>query len=608
MDIVTYKMAQKYADKVAVGFSSVEIDGLDIIFILNNGKTATVTIPAPEDGHDGVDGQDGYTPIKGTDYWTSEDIAGIEDYCNDYINEQIADLEEQEEDSKNNQLYGSESGTSIDLNDSADSRIKSIELFGRSKQYTTTGAQLFNKNTVTVNKRLSTSAGNMYNENGYNVSNFIEVEPNTQYTLFTTVKSYIAEYSIAKGFIKGYEEWNSASEPLTIITSENTHFIKFDYRNTDTTVQFQKGNISLPYEEFTGGQASPSANWSQEIKSTGDNGYIIEKFVNKNVFGFNKSFETSMNGLRIKCTDNENISFKGTATSDYINTIELTLNSPLKANIEYYASAISNIQSPTRFKIWGYDKNHTLIVNQILNGKFTPSKDVVSIALVIENMTVGTTYDIEGKFQIEDGSVKTDYESHQEQVYTIPCQQSMRSIGDVKDTFVKVNGVWYERHKIGKYAFNGNEDFFINNNLSNENYKTFYMYYNSMVNNSKLICNRFIYGNNRGNGNCIIAPYLKELDISIDASIASNIEELKTFLRNNQTYMLYELITPNDLPCTQTQTTALEAIRRARTYKNITYIYSEDEIPAEMDLTYYKDTETIINDLITRLEVLESEV
>ena len=518
------------------------------ISITDKNGTTSAEIRNGQDGTNGTDGQDGYTPVRGVDYWTDEDITGIENHCDDYADEIIADLEEQVEDLQKNQLIEPASGTSINLSNSADSRVKSIELFGRSEQYTTTGAQLFNKNTVTVNKRLSTSAGNMYNENGYNVSNFIEVEPNTQYTLFTNVKSYIAEYSIAKGFIKGYEEWNSASEPLTtIITSENTHFIKFDYRNTDTTVQFQKGNISLPYEEFTGGQASPSANWSQEIKSTGDNGYIIEKFVNKNVFGFNKSFETSMNGLRIKCTDNENISFKGTATSNYLNTIELTLNSPLKANIEYYASAISNIQSPTRFKIWGYDKNHTLIVNQILNGKFTPSKDVVSITLVIENMTVGTTYDIEGKFQIEDGSVKTDYESHQEQVYTIPCQQSMRSIGDVKDTFVKINGNWIERHYISRIlSYNGEE---------------------------------------------------------ITTAYMSTTGELSTGATVD-----YVLETPLDLPCTQTQTTALEAIQRARTYKNITYIYSEDEIPAEMDLTYYKDTETIINDLITRLEALESEV
>lgn len=54
MDIVTYKLSQKYADKVAAGFSSVTVDGLDIIFTLNDGKTATVTVPAPKDGEDGI--------------------------------------------------------------------------------------------------------------------------------------------------------------------------------------------------------------------------------------------------------------------------------------------------------------------------------------------------------------------------------------------------------------------------------------------------------------------------------------------------------------------------------------------------------------------------
>lgn len=106
MDIVTYKLAQKYANKVAAGFSSVTVDGLDIIFTLNDGKTATITVPYPkgekgddgesayqiwldegnvgteqdfldslkgENGTDGHDGQDGHTPVKGTDYWTTQD-------------------------------------------------------------------------------------------------------------------------------------------------------------------------------------------------------------------------------------------------------------------------------------------------------------------------------------------------------------------------------------------------------------------------------------------------------------------------------------------------------------------------------------------------------
>ena len=42
------------------------------------------------DGKDGTNGQDGYTPVRGTDYWTAQDIAAIEQYCDDYIDEHIA--------------------------------------------------------------------------------------------------------------------------------------------------------------------------------------------------------------------------------------------------------------------------------------------------------------------------------------------------------------------------------------------------------------------------------------------------------------------------------------------------------------------------------------
>ena len=34
-------------------------------------------------------GEDGYTPVKGTDYWTAEDIAEIKTYCKNYIDNEI---------------------------------------------------------------------------------------------------------------------------------------------------------------------------------------------------------------------------------------------------------------------------------------------------------------------------------------------------------------------------------------------------------------------------------------------------------------------------------------------------------------------------------------
>jgi hypothetical protein len=45
-----------------------------------------------KDGKDGTNGQDGYTPQRGTDYWTNADIASIEQYCANYIDTNITQV------------------------------------------------------------------------------------------------------------------------------------------------------------------------------------------------------------------------------------------------------------------------------------------------------------------------------------------------------------------------------------------------------------------------------------------------------------------------------------------------------------------------------------
>ena len=54
MDITTLSLAKKYTNKVAAGFSNVQVDGSNLIFTLNDGTTATMTIPTPENGSDGI--------------------------------------------------------------------------------------------------------------------------------------------------------------------------------------------------------------------------------------------------------------------------------------------------------------------------------------------------------------------------------------------------------------------------------------------------------------------------------------------------------------------------------------------------------------------------
>lgn len=118
MDIITLALAKKFATKVAAGFSNVEVDGLDIIFTLNDGSQVTLTVPEPADGVSVVDMNidddgslictmsDGTTidaggvpfvkPERGVDYWTPEDQAAITKYIDDTTsNAFAAELDEE---------------------------------------------------------------------------------------------------------------------------------------------------------------------------------------------------------------------------------------------------------------------------------------------------------------------------------------------------------------------------------------------------------------------------------------------------------------------------------------------------------------------------------
>lgn len=122
MDIITLALAKKFASQVAAGFSNVEVDGLNIIFTLNDGSHATVTVPEPADGVSVVDleiDNDGsllctmsdgsiidaggvpfVKPERGVDYWTEADKAAMKSY----IDESMSNAFYVEQDNEHNTL------------------------------------------------------------------------------------------------------------------------------------------------------------------------------------------------------------------------------------------------------------------------------------------------------------------------------------------------------------------------------------------------------------------------------------------------------------------------------------------------------------------------
>jgi len=73
-----------------------DIDGTRTISLLNgqdgaDGQDGAQGVQGVQ-GIPGEDGEDGYTPVRGTDYWTSTDIAAMESYCANYIDENITQV------------------------------------------------------------------------------------------------------------------------------------------------------------------------------------------------------------------------------------------------------------------------------------------------------------------------------------------------------------------------------------------------------------------------------------------------------------------------------------------------------------------------------------
>lgn len=184
----------------------------------------------------------------------------------------------------------------------------------------------------------------------------------------------------------------------------------------------------------------------------------------------------------------------------------------------------------------------------------------------------------------------------QSQEFTIPCQQPMRSIGNVRDEFVKQDGIWYEKHNLRQRILNGNE------NWISQTQTGFYRYglSDSVINNETSYASQIIIKsdsfkgitfndrNSDTNETIYAVSNGQQHNLFINTKTYTSLNDFKNWLTGNNIEVIYLLNQPNYIECTQEQTEALESIIRAYTYEPITNINSTDETPAYLNITYYK--------------------
>lgn len=206
--------------------------------------------------------------------------------------------------------------------------------------------------------------------------------------------------------------------------------------------------------------------------------------------------------------------------------------------------------------------------------------------------------------QIEEGPATT-YEEHEEQSYIIPTQQTLKAIGDIRDTFIKINGKWYERHNITRKILDGTENWMLIDNNSRfaikiTEQKAKIDIKDSNNNLTDCLSNRFMSStqlNIAKVDNGIAFSQWADTQYLYLSKIKDSIDELKKYLAENETYVDYPLETPIDIECTSEQSAVLEKLNNARTYKNITNLYSTNEVSAILSLDYAKDLEILLNNV-----------
>lgn len=244
----------------------------------------------------------------------------------------------------------------------------------------------------------------------------------------------------------------------------------------------------------------------------------------------------------------------------------------------------------------------TLQINRdTLSNKITTDKNIIKYNIGFSGVTSGETYNEIIYLQLEKGSTATEYTEHQSSRYIIPTQQPLKAIGEVKDRFVKKDGIWYEEHKIGRYIFTGNENWMKNDSWTNQNAFFGTVNWNpklvdGFVTIANLICSHLtivtphkvsiMSGSaiGQGAGNTI---YISMEGVTTSAELKAKLSEL--YNAGTPVIVDYVLAEPLLILCTVEQVEVLESFY---TYKNITNI-SSDSI-GELEVFYYKDLETLL--------------
>ena len=209
----------------------------------------------------------------------------------------IAEIKE-EMDNLSSAIIDTATGESIVVKESSDSKFRGMNIYGKSTQVTTTGAQLkINNDDITKTwkstENITDNSIELEIESNSDLSTggFLSFYSDSDISDSVCYENYImtengskgkwgnkSYFKITKGLnkveIKAYSIKPADSERLMIQIRRNTETLSYNGTFTLSDVFIKSGQDEAPYEPYTGGKPSPSVEYPQEIANAGDKGNI----------------------------------------------------------------------------------------------------------------------------------------------------------------------------------------------------------------------------------------------------------------------------------------------------------------------------------------------
>lgn len=573
------------------------------------------------------------------------------DAFDEHTAEITADIEELQQEvdelSENMPWNTTEQATEIQVTDAARWNRNKMQIFGNTEQTQYRGVQLFDKKNANILDNTYIGSSTLGISSGAKTL-YISCQSNTTYTI-----SRIA----GQRFIVGDTNVTPANQvsvrnrtadntgtSITITTSADASYLVVFYylSSADTltpeaiidSLQIEQGDTTTDYEPYVGGVPSPNPDYPQDIHVvTGNNSVGVQ---GKNLFKYSDYARVVYTGVAITNTTNNSFRMSGKAAwsnmalsyklkknTDYVLNSKNTCNIGAKTGItilgtnvkDYTSSDLTTISASTYITL---SPNVASDVTKTFN-----SGDYEYIVFRFVNNGSSTalaenTDMLVDQIQLEEGQVQTSFEPYYHADYPINLGSlELCKIGGKQDYLYKENGNWYKYGAIEKLVLDGTETGWIKvptATVENRYYKQDILTDPISPALRTIYCNYFAYGGvSVSSVNMEIGKFYSwsstlpnRLTFAID--VGDNLGNFKTWLSTHKPTIYYEKYTPTSTQITdETLISQLDAIyEHLQLVKGTNHItVTAEDIAPYMDLTYMQDLPSKLDNLDSRLSLLE---